>query len=99
MKAEMDVSMGGRVAEELIFGKEKSTSGASSDLQGATRTAENLVGRHQAQLINLTTTQTAVGGTQFSAIEIGRHICQIILRQANCSCRRRLMSRGVVCSE
>jgi len=43
MKSRMDVSMGGRVAEELIFGKEKVTSGASSDLESATSTAERMV--------------------------------------------------------
>lgn len=35
----MDTGMGGRAAEELIFGKEKITGGASSDLQMTTRIA------------------------------------------------------------
>jgi ATP-dependent metalloprotease len=43
MVAFMDVAMGGRVAEELIFGEENITSGASSDIQAATRVARNMV--------------------------------------------------------
>jgi len=43
MKANMDVAFGGRVAEELILGKEDTTSGASSDIANATNTARNMV--------------------------------------------------------
>ena len=43
MKADLAVAMGGRVAEEIIFGTEKVTSGASSDIQYATKLARNMV--------------------------------------------------------
>ncbi|XP_030624097.1 ATP-dependent zinc metalloprotease YME1L1 isoform X2 [Chanos chanos] len=43
--AQMDVSMGGRVAEELIFGDENITTGASSDFDGATKIAKMMVTR------------------------------------------------------
>uniref|UniRef100_A0A4W4F402 ATP-dependent zinc metalloprotease YME1L1 n=1 Tax=Electrophorus electricus TaxID=8005 RepID=A0A4W4F402_ELEEL len=43
--AQMDVSMGGRVAEELIFGGENITTGASSDFDGATQIAKMMVTR------------------------------------------------------
>ncbi|XP_056277491.1 ATP-dependent zinc metalloprotease YME1L1b isoform X2 [Pseudoliparis swirei] len=43
--AQMDVSMGGRVAEEIIFGHEYITTGASSDFDGATKIAKMMVTR------------------------------------------------------
>jgi len=43
MLAFMDVCMGGRVAEELVFGKDNITSGASSDILNATKTARAMV--------------------------------------------------------
>ena len=45
MEADLAVSMGGRVAEEMIFGAHKVTSGASSDIRMATEIAENMVMR------------------------------------------------------
>ncbi|KZT35462.1 ATP-dependent metallopeptidase Hfl, partial [Sistotremastrum suecicum HHB10207 ss-3] len=41
--AEIDVCMGGRVAEELVYGYDAVTSGASSDLEHATDTAKRMV--------------------------------------------------------
>ncbi len=43
MLANLAVSMGGRVAEEIIFGYDKVSSGASSDIQYATDLARNMV--------------------------------------------------------
>uniref|UniRef100_A0A2R9A7F7 Peptidase M41 domain-containing protein n=1 Tax=Pan paniscus TaxID=9597 RepID=A0A2R9A7F7_PANPA len=41
--AQMDISMGARVAEELIFGTDHITTGASSDFANATKMAKQMV--------------------------------------------------------
>ena len=43
MEANISKAMGGRVSEEMIFGHEKVTSGASSDIQMATKLAKDMV--------------------------------------------------------
>ncbi len=45
MFANLAVSMGGRVAEEVVFGYNKVSSGASSDIQYATQLARDMVTR------------------------------------------------------
>lgn len=45
MTSRLAIMMAGRVAEELIFGKENITSGASSDISAATSLARNMVTR------------------------------------------------------
>jgi cell division protease FtsH len=41
--ARIKVSMGGRIAEEMVFGHDKVTTGASSDIQSATKIARGMV--------------------------------------------------------
>src|ERR687898_194056 len=45
MTSRLAIMMGGRIAEDLVFGKEKVTSGAQSDIDQATRLARMMVTR------------------------------------------------------
>jgi len=44
-RARLDVCMGGRAAEEVVYGREQVTSGAMSDIQAATKAAHEMI-RH-----------------------------------------------------
>jgi cell division protease FtsH len=43
LKDEMVMALGGRIAEEIIFGKDKISSGAQSDIKGITKSARRMV--------------------------------------------------------
>jgi cell division protease FtsH len=45
LQNQMAVALGGRIAEEIIFGEEEVTTGASSDLQQVARTARQMIMR------------------------------------------------------
>jgi cell division protease FtsH len=46
LQNQMAVALGGRIAEEIIFGDEEVTTGASSDLQQVAKTARQMVMRY-----------------------------------------------------
>ena len=46
MHSDIAVAMGGRIAEEIIFGHNKVTSGASSDIDMVTKMAKNMVTKY-----------------------------------------------------
>ena len=46
MHADIAVAMGGRIAEEIIFGHDKVTSGAPSDIDMVTKMAKNMVTKY-----------------------------------------------------
>jgi ATP-dependent metalloprotease len=71
--AQLDVSMGGRVAEEILLGPEEVTTGASSDLNSASRIAKGMVTRYgmtDAGLVTHTDKELSMlSGAQRSVID------------------------------
>ncbi|OAP55809.1 hypothetical protein AYL99_09961 [Fonsecaea erecta] len=78
--ASIDVSMGGRAAEELIYGPHKVTSGISHDVQQATRTAFYLVTQcgYSAKLGNVDLASDYDKLSSETKQEIEREVRQIV---------------------
>lgn len=66
--AKMDVAMGGRVAEEIIYGLDNVSSGAASDFQHATAIATAMV---KDYAMSEAVRQAGVGVTYFTVILSG----------------------------
>eukprot|EP00002_Diphylleia_rotans_P025040 TRINITY_DN494_c0_g1_i2.p1 TRINITY_DN494_c0_g1~~TRINITY_DN494_c0_g1_i2.p1 ORF type:complete len:666 (-),score=151.13 TRINITY_DN494_c0_g1_i2:168-2165(-) len=70
--ARMDVCMGGRMAEEIIFGEQQITTGASSDIQQATRIARAMVerfGMSSLGTVDLSGNETAISPETMRKVE------------------------------
>ena len=77
--AQMDVAMGGRAAEELIFTKEKVTGGASHDLEGATYIAEAMVKKlGMSEKIGLRVIPDSQGGFSGKGQDLGPATTELI---------------------
>lgn len=84
MEARLVVCMGGRAAEELIFGKANITSGASNDLEQATRLAKAMVTKYafNEKLGPVSLNDDASGATAQLIDEEVRKTCQTALDSA-----------------
>lgn len=78
--ANIDVFMGGRAAEELIYGPEKVTSGITSDLSGATSIAQHLILRcgYSKTLGNVDYTQDYDKLSSETKLQIEREIRELV---------------------
>ena len=77
--ASIDVAMGGHVAEKLIIGNEKISSGCGSDLQGATRLAQTAVRNYGmfGKEIGYSSTQKKEASDQYNA-EVDKLVKEIL---------------------
>ncbi len=71
-KADMTMALGGRAAEEIVFGPEEVTTGASGDLISVTRTARSMVTRYGMS----TNLGPIVFGEKEELIFLGREISE-----------------------
>merc|ERR1719261_2482752 len=89
--AMLDVTMGGRVAEELIFGKDEVTTGASSDLRQATRLAREMITKYGfSERLGLASTEYSDYGLSHETRLVIEDEVKRLLEEANQRARRLL---------
>ncbi|KAI3841094.1 hypothetical protein MKW92_004697 [Papaver armeniacum] len=81
--AELDVCMGRRAAEELIFGENEVTSGASSDLRKATSLARSMVTKYgMSKVVGLVADEYDANG-RFMSNETKKEVRELLDRAYN----------------
>jgi len=89
--AMLDVTMGGRVAEELIFGESEVTTGASSDLRQATRLAREMITKYGfSERLGLASTEYSDYGLSHETRLVIEDEVKRLLEEANQRARRLL---------
>lgn len=93
----IDVAMGGRIAEELVYGEDRATTGASSDLEKATQIARQMVtklGMGKSEMVfdfdSYNTTNGSGGGGASSASETSKMIIDEEIKEILSSSRQRV---------
>mmetsp|Transcript_10807 Transcript_10807/g.46789 ORF Transcript_10807/g.46789 Transcript_10807/m.46789 type:complete len:759 (-) Transcript_10807:3294-5570(-) len=91
LENQMAVAMGGRVAEELIFGESEVTTGASSDLRQATRLAREMITKYGfSERLGLASTEYSDYGLSHETRLVIEDEVKRLLEEANQRARRLL---------
>ena len=84
--AQLDVAMGGRVAEEIIYGADEVTTGAGSDMQKATQLARQFVTQFSMSNLGLTTYDRNMPPSPETQATIDKEVKRLLdVRVASCT--------------
>jgi cell division protease FtsH len=80
LNANIAIAMGGRIAEEIIFGKNKVSNGATSDIEGATSTARVMVTKwgFSEKLGPINFGESKEEFSEYTQVEIDKEIRRIV---------------------
>ena len=83
--AQLDVAMGGRVAEEIIYGADEVTTGAGSDMQKATQLARQFVTQFSMSNLGLTTYDRNMPPSPETQATIDKEVKRLLDVRASCT--------------